>query len=92
MPSGQLVHRAVERERGWEVAGFEVERETPFIVQHVARVTTAPWPGSLVNHAVDGAAAQELVVLLIDQHTHGQLVDGRDLNRRCARELDTAEA
>ena len=71
---------------------FEVERETPFIVQHVARVTTAPRPGSLVNHAVDGAAAQELVVLLVDQHTHGQLVDGRDLNRRRARELDAAEA
>ena len=71
---------------------FEVERETPFIVQHVARVTTAPRPGSLVNHAVDGAAAQELVVLLVDQHTHGQLVDGRDLDRRSARQLDAAES
>ena len=71
---------------------FEVERETPFIVQHIARVGAAARPGRLVNHAVDGAAAQELVVLLVDQHTHGQLVDGRHLDRRRAGELDAAEA
>jgi hypothetical protein len=45
-----------------------------------------------MNHAVDGAAAQELVVLLVDQHTHGQLVDGWHLDRRRARELDAAKA
>src|SRR5947209_652572 len=70
---------------------FEVERETPFIVQNVARVSAAGRPRPFMNHAVHGAAAQELIVLLIDQHTDGEFVDGRDLDRGCGDQFDAAE-
>src|SRR5712691_10215166 len=45
-----------------------------------------------MNHAVHSAAAQELVVLLVDQHADRQLVDGRHLDWRGGGQFDASEA
>jgi hypothetical protein len=48
-----------------------------------------PGPSCTTPHR---AAAQELIVLLIDQNPHRELVDGRHLNRLRACDLDAREA
>jgi hypothetical protein len=50
-------------------------------MQHVAGISTAGRPRSLMNDPVDRTAAQELIVHLIDQDPHGQLVNRRNLDR-----------
>ena len=63
---------------------FQKQRQTPLIVQDVARVGAAAAARTFVNDAVHGTAAQKLVVLLIDQHADRQFVDGRHLDRNGA--------
>ena len=71
---------------------FQEQRQAPLVVQDVAGIRAATRPRALMHDAFDRAAAQELIVRLIDQHPHRQLVDGRNLDRLRARDLDAAEA
>ena len=71
---------------------FKEQRQAPFVVQHVAGVRTAAAARGFMDHAVDRAALQELVVLLIHQHADRQFVDGRHLDRRGAGNAHAGEA
>src|SRR5947207_1951754 len=53
---------------------FQEERQSPLVVQYVAGVGAAAGPGAVVNYPVDRAAAQILIVHLVDQDADRQLV------------------
>src|ERR1700704_1753442 len=71
---------------------FEEKRKAPFVVEDIASVRAAPRAWALMNHAIHRAAAQELVVLLVDQHADRELVDRRTLVGRRGRYLHAGEA
>lgn len=71
--------------------GFEEERQTPLVVQHLAIIRAAAGPRRDMLHALDGAGLEELVMRGVDQHAQRQPVDGRHLDRRSTRDLDAGE-
>jgi len=62
------------------------------VVQDVATVGAAPRPRALMNNSVDRAAAQVLIMLLVNQYADRQLVDGWNLKRLPRCDLGTAES
>src|SRR5262249_54527272 len=71
---------------------LQEHRQARLVVQDVATVGAAPRPRALMNNSVDRAAAQVLIMLLVNQYADRQLVDGWNLKRLPRCDLGTAES
>jgi hypothetical protein len=72
------------------VLRFDIERKAPLVVQRAAIVALAR--GGFDLDILHLAGTQKQVVGAVDEDAHRKLVDDRRNDRRCARDLDTAEA
>ncbi len=71
---------------------FQKQRQPPFVMEDVARISAAGRSRALMNDAVHSAAAQKLVVLLINQHADRKFIDCRHLDWCRASDADTGKS
>ncbi len=92
VPGQHLGRPAIVEQEGARLAatlGFKKQRQAPFAVQRPLGIAG---PARLDLHARCLLRLEEEVGGAVDQHAHGELVDGRHLDRGCAGDLDAGEA